>query len=44
MNLAVLPNQDRRAADGTRSTPVLARVQVLDDLAAMSAAPAARYR
>jgi CelD/BcsL family acetyltransferase involved in cellulose biosynthesis len=34
MNLAVLPNSDRRAADGTRSTPVLARVQVLDDLAA----------
>ncbi len=33
MNLAVLPNPDRRAADGPRSTPVLARAQVLDDLA-----------
>jgi CelD/BcsL family acetyltransferase involved in cellulose biosynthesis len=34
MNLAVLPNQDRRAPDGTRPTPILARAQVFDDLAA----------
>ena len=34
MNLAVLPLSDRRAADGTQSTSILARTQVLDDLAA----------
>src|SRR5271156_1089808 len=34
MNLVVLPISDRRAADGTQSTSVLARTQVFDDLAA----------
>jgi CelD/BcsL family acetyltransferase involved in cellulose biosynthesis len=34
MNLAVLPTSDRLAADGTQSMCVLARTQVLDDLAA----------
>jgi CelD/BcsL family acetyltransferase involved in cellulose biosynthesis len=34
MNLAVLPISDRIAADGTRPAPVLARTQVLGDLAA----------
>jgi CelD/BcsL family acetyltransferase involved in cellulose biosynthesis len=34
MNLAVLPISNRLDADGTRSTSVLARTQVLDDLAA----------
>jgi CelD/BcsL family acetyltransferase involved in cellulose biosynthesis len=34
MNLAVLPTSDRLAADGTPSPAILARTQVLDDLAA----------
>src|ERR1700722_1262856 len=34
MNLAVAPTSDRFAADGTQSMSVLARTQVLDDLAA----------
>src|SRR6516162_1858929 len=34
MNLAVLPTSDRLAADGTPSPSILARTQVLGDLAA----------